>query len=326
MIDDLIIRYSNYFKKLNRGFNKGLGKAPHKPVLLLSLIELIGKGIIDTNRVYISSDLLLTYRKNWKKLVSTAHSSNFSLPFFHLRSEPFWYLVPKTGKEISVTSSKSIKSFRNLVDSLAFAEIDRDLFLLLQDRSNQVWFEELLLNTYFPDEKSNFLHDNINYEEKSIENEILHEPKEVYLKHMKRLRETLEDDAFEEEVFVRGGLFKKTIPKIYNHTCCITGLKIESTKNVQMIDACHIYPFSISNDDTVTNGIALSPTLHRAFDRGLLTINTDFIVRISPTIIENDTAFSITQFEGRKIILPEKEKWYPAQESLSWHNKEVFLL
>ncbi|WP_201288840.1 HNH endonuclease signature motif containing protein [Polaribacter septentrionalilitoris] len=40
-----------------------------------------------------------------------------------------------------------------------------------------------------------------------------------------------------------------------------------------MIDACHIVPFSISNDDTIPIGISLSPNLYRAFDRGLITIN-----------------------------------------------------
>ena len=93
-----------------------------------------------------------------------------------------------------------------------------------------------------------------------------------------------------------------------------------------MIDACHIYPFSLSGDDTVTNGIALSPTMHRAFDRGLLTINSNFLVRVSPSIQEEESRFTLSQFEGKQIILPEKEKYYPSQESLSWHNKEVFLL
>ncbi|MFO7720821.1 MAG: HNH endonuclease [Gillisia sp.] len=326
MSEELIFKYSNYFKKLNRGFNKGLGRAPHKPILLLSIIQLISKRIITTNRIFISSDLLLSFRQNWKMLVDTNHTNNFSLPFFHLRSEPFWYLVAKPGKEIVTTSSKSIKSFKSLRDSIAFAEIDKDLFFLLQDPINQMWFEQLILENYFPDFKNVYQRPIINYEEVRIENEILNEPKEAYLNHMQNLKEILQEDEFEEEIFVRGSLFKKTIPKVYNYTCSITGMKVESTHNIQMIDACHIYPFSISNDDTVTNGITLSPTLHRAFDRGLITINSNFVVRVSPTITKEESNFTISQFEGRQIILPENEKFYPSQESLIWHNKEVFLL
>ena len=101
-------------------------------------------------------------------------------------------------------------------------------------------------------------------------------------------------------------------------------MKIVTNMNIQMVDACHIVPFSISQDDTIPNGLSLSPNLHRAFDRGLITINKNFIVRVSPVISENDTNFSISQFNGKQILLPEKFKWYPSPYSLNWHNKEVY--
>ena len=326
MTEEVLIKYSTQFKRLRCASVKGMGKAPHKPILLLSIIQLISKGIINTNRIFITAELILAFKQNWNQLVVTDHKRNFSLPFFHLRSEPFWYLMAKPGKEIVTTSSKSIKSFKSLKESIAFAEIDRVLFLLLQEIPNQLWFEQLLLETYFPNSKSAYLKPEKNYEEESIQNDILNEPKEAYQSHIRRLKETLEEDEYEEELFVRGGLFKKTIPKVYKYTCCITGMKIESSHNVQMIDACHIYPFSLSGDDTVTNGIALSPTLHRAFDRGLITINSDFVVRVSPTVKEEESNFTLSQFSGQQIFLPENEKYYPSQASLSWHNKEVFLL
>jgi putative restriction endonuclease len=326
MFEEVVIKYSNQFKKLRCAHVKGMGKAPHKPILLLSILQLISRGIITTNRIFITAELLLAFKQNWNQLVHTDHKRNFFLPFFHLRSEPFWYLVGKPGKELATTSSKSIKSFKSLKESIAYAEIDRELFFLLQEIPNQLWFEQLILENYFPATKYLYSRLEKNYEEESIENQILNEPKEIYQNYIQSLRETLEEDEFEEELFVRGGLFKKTIPRIYNHTCCITGMKIQSSHNLQMIDACHIYPFSLSGDDTVTNGIALSPTLHRAFDRGLITINSSFLVRVSPSIQEDESKFNLSQFEGQQIILPKKEKYFPSQESLSWHNKEVFLL
>lgn len=325
-MDKAVINYSNQFKKLNRGFSKGLGRAPHKPILLLSVIQLIAKGIITTNKIFIDSDLLLAFQNNWKLLVHTGHSQNFALPFFHMRSEPFWYLVTKPGKQLALTSSKSIKSFNSLNETFAFAEVDKQLFQLLLLPENQLWFEQLLIESYFPDFKSYYKRPENYSEEIKIENEILNEPKEKYQAHISELKNQLEDNQFEEEIFIRGSLFKKTVPKIYDYTCCISGLKINSTHNVQMVDACHIYPFSISNDDTVTNGIALSPTLHRAFDRGLITLNSSYVVRVSPSIQDESGNYSLSQFEGRQILLPENEKWYPSQESLNWHNKEVFLL
>ena len=325
-MNELLSSYLKSFKKLNRGFNKGLGRAPHKPILLISIIQLIDKGVINSNRIYITPELLLAYKENWRKLVDTEHIANFALPFFHMRSEPFWFLVTRPSMELKVNKSKSIKSFKSLKDSIAFAEIDKNLFTLLLIPINKVIFEELLLNEYFSNTKFNYTLNEVNNEEIEIENQILNEDKAEYQSKLKELRAKLDDDSYEEELFIRGGLFKKTIPKIYGYSCCISQMRIESSQNTQMIDACHIIPFSISNDDTIPNGISLSPNLHRAFDRGLLTINQNYLVRISPTVKENDSVFSLSQFNGKQITLPEKTSWYPSPESLQWHNKEIFAL
>ena len=207
MTEETIIKYSSQFKKLRCAYVKGMGKAPHKPILLLSIIQLISRGEITNNRIFITSDLLLAFKQNWNRLVVTNHKRNFSLPFFHLRSEPFWYLVSRPGKEIVTTSSKSIKSFKNLKESIAYAEIDRELFLLLQEIQNQLWFEQLILDNYFPTTRNLYSRLEKNYEEEIIENQILNEPKEAYQSYIQNLQNILEEDEYEEELFVRGGLF-----------------------------------------------------------------------------------------------------------------------
>lgn len=89
MSEELLVKYSVYFKKLRCAYVKGMGRAPHKPILILSIIQLIAKGVITSNRIFITADLMLTFKQNWNQLVQTGHKRNFSLPFFHLRSEPF---------------------------------------------------------------------------------------------------------------------------------------------------------------------------------------------------------------------------------------------
>ncbi|GGH38391.1 HNH endonuclease [Mangrovimonas yunxiaonensis] len=325
---EAISKYIRLLENLNRGYNKGLGRAPHKPVLLLAIIRLIQQKEITSNRIFITPELLLEFKNIWNIMVDTDHIPNFALPFFHMRSEPFWHLVAKPSMQIKVTKSKSIKSFKNLKESVAFAELDKNLYLLLTDTPKRQILEQVLVQKYFKNSMSNYSKIGLKpYDgHKKIEKQILNEAKEEYQQHLKDLRASLDDDEYEEELFIRGGLFKKTIPKIYNYSCCISGMRIESSQNAQMIDACHIIPFSISNDDTIPNGISLSPNLHRAFDRGLITINPDYVVRISPTVSENDTVFSLSQFNGRQIILPSKASWFPSPESLQWHNKEVFAI
>ena len=78
--------YISILSRLNRA-NTPYGKAPHKPILLLSLIELIEKGVVDNNRFYVNSDLVGTFQENWRLLVDTLHQPDFSQPFYYLQSE-----------------------------------------------------------------------------------------------------------------------------------------------------------------------------------------------------------------------------------------------
>jgi putative restriction endonuclease len=317
--------YIKYFNKLNRASNKTIGKAPHKPVLLLSVLQLVRDGAITSNRIFITPELVLAFKSNWNLLVDTPHICNFSLPFFHLNSEPFWKL---TYLKPNATKIKSISSFKNLKENIAFAEIDQQLFLLLSDKVASTVLENTLLNNYFPNTKDTYQSKGTEKQyvlEFEIKNQIVNDTKEEYQTKMHQLETILTENEIEEERYIRGGIFKKEIPKIYNNQCCISGMKITTTSNAQMVDACHIVPFSLSNDDTISNGICLSPNLHRAFDRGLITINEEYLVRISPTVTETESTHGITQFAGKRIWLPSDIKLYPSSQNFAWHRKERFV-
>lgn len=101
-------------------------------------------------------------------------------------------------------------------------------------------------------------------------------------------------------------------------------MKIDATINVSIIDACHIIPFSESYDDTITNGIALCPNLHRAFDRGLIGTNESYRIVVSNVFTEDSTAYSIRFFDGKAIKLPNLKCYNPKKENLEWHIKNVF--
>ena len=318
---EILERYIHDFSNLNR--SKAKGGAPHKPILLLSILRLYDRGDLQTNRIEISPELVLEFKDIWSKIVVTEHTCNFALPFFHMQSEPFWSLVSFIGKNIPITSSGSIKSMKGLRESVAYAEINKDLFELCMNPINRAVLIDSLLEQYFSSTKSNFTRADFgtSYE---LSNQILHEDKQSYELRIQELKKTLKPEDFEEEVFVRSGAFKREVPKIYGFQCAISEMKIESTSGAQMIDACHIEPFSVGGDDTVKNGISLCPNLHRAFDRGLITINEDFIVRVSPTISENSSPFSLRQFEGKQILLPNQIHYYPSIENLAYHRKEIF--
>jgi putative restriction endonuclease len=318
----MLSTYIHYFSNLRRDSKNG--GAPHKPILLLSIIELVQKGEIINNRIEITPELVLEFKNNWSKLVTSQHHPNFALPFFHMKSEPFWKLVTKTGMILPITSSNSVKSFNSLKESIAFAEMDKELFLFLVDPISSAVIKENVLEKYFSETKNelqNKSYDLFNI----IENQIVEGNAFEYKLRIEELKNTLSKESFEEEVYVRSGVFKKEIPKIYNYHCAVSGMRIETTTNAQLVDACHIVPFSVSQNDTIPNGISLSPNLHRAFDRGLIAINDNYQLVVSTAMKENDSPYSIKQFDGKQLLLPSKEIFYPSLENLEWQFKNTFI-
>lgn len=277
----ILSKYLHHLSKLRRDAKNG--GAPHKPVLLLAVLELVRKGEVYTNRIEITPELVLEFKSIWSKLVITQHTANFALPFFHMKSEPFWRLVTNAGMTIPVTSSNSIKSLGALKESVAFAEIDMDLFELMKDPVSRAVLEEALLDQYFPETKSRFS-TLVNDLFSQLEVQILEEDRESYSERIEELKETLSKEQFEEEIFVRGGVFKREIPKIYDYQCAISGMRVESTTNAQLVDACHIVPFAISKDDTITNGISLSPTYDALFDKHLISFENNGKIILSDEI------------------------------------------
>ena len=92
--DHLLLLMNNYtlnsyiskLTHLNRA-NTPYGKAPHKPVLLISILELIEKGLVQNNCVCVNIDLVGTFQEDWRLLVNTLHQPDFTQPFYYLQSE-----------------------------------------------------------------------------------------------------------------------------------------------------------------------------------------------------------------------------------------------
>lgn len=69
--------------------------------------------------------------------------------------------------------------------------------------------------------------------------------------------------------------FRKKLLSLYD-SCMVSGCKIED-----VLEACHIVPYSVSHDNSPENGILLRSDLHTLLDCGLLSITEDFRVEFS---------------------------------------------
>ena len=320
MENQFLTSYIHQFQHLNRAHN--FGGAPHKPILLLSIAQLIHQGDIIDNRIRITEELVLAFKDNWYRFVDTPHSLNFALPFFHMRKEPFWKLVPYPGMEIGLTNSKSIKSFKNLQETLNYAWMDQPLFELLQNSEINQLLVNVLLDSYFPRTKGRqqqevplFLTD--------PDSLLVAEPSLV---SWEKPIAVVTKDQKEQIVFLRSALFQREIPRVYSYRCAISGIGVKLPDgSSKLIEACHIIPFYLSKTETIGNGIALTQTLHAAFDDGLITIDTDYRTVVSTKLKEyHDSPYALHQLHGKPIYLPQDKRLYPSQESLEWHRRERF--
>ena len=106
----------------------------------------------------------------------------------------------------------------------------------------------------------------------------------------------------------------------YENKCCITGLAIP-----ELLVASHIKPWKDADSRTERtnpmNGLTLNALHDKAFDRGLITVTPDYIIKVSSEIkpsMEGDTVEDwLLSFENhiimkfQKLFSGEKFIWHP---------------
>lgn len=117
-------------------------KAPHKAILLLSIMELIEEGVIKESKVTLSDSLIDKFDEIWSKLVKDkTFNCNITAPYWHMRSEPFWSIIARHGKEPNPNSLKSLQE-----DTIAC--IDYRLFKYFNGQEGRETIKEILLRNY----------------------------------------------------------------------------------------------------------------------------------------------------------------------------------
>ncbi|MCB2380056.1 HNH endonuclease [Hymenobacter sp. BT635] len=303
--------YLTRFRKLKTS-RLGGEEAPYKPALLLAVLEGIESGTIEGNQIIITPELLAAFQSNCRDLSTSGRfrANNFALPFYHLTGEKFWHLHTHFGQPLVLTASGSPRSLGHLRQVVAYAALDAPLWLLLQDAATRQLFRNALLERYFSQTRFRYRPGAGPETLRDLGQQMLEEPVAVYQTHLNL--------ADEVETAVRSAVFKREVLRVYNYTCAISGLQLISTGTsavAPLLDACHIVPWSVSHDDTIGNGLTLTPTLHRAFDRHLIRIDQDYRVRVADTFRElRGAEHGLLQFEGQKLRLPEREEWWPRQK------------
>lgn len=287
---------------------------PHRPLLLLALAKTILEEKLVSGRIIPTDETLISNYDLFWKTSNYLGQSNIHYPFFALGKTSFWKLIANPGKEDNLTKD-SLRSFRELTDDIAYAEIDPSLLQLLRNPIENRNFTNAI--------SLRFLKNNRTNEQGLIDYEIMRkkESYEILLKEpedfMRHVRISEMDTS---EVFVRNADFKKIIPEIYDHKCAITGRRIRYGSK-SLVEACHIEPFAQRQLCTLYNGISLSPDMHKLFDAHYVTIDGDYRVVFSKSIDEQSGPYSISKLHGKQLFLPEKKELWPRQTLLDQHRR-----
>lgn len=65
IMDKDIDYYLSAFEKMKRAIMRGV-KAPHKPFLLLTILNLCQRGVIKDNHIVLSRELVAEFKRLWR--------------------------------------------------------------------------------------------------------------------------------------------------------------------------------------------------------------------------------------------------------------------
>jgi len=294
-------------------------RAPHKPFLLLIIIKMLESGELCENRIPFReirekksffADMIAVFNRgnasNWQPNIHT--------PFFHLKTNGFWHLDPPELQSRPAGDTPTDPQLRNMN---ATAKLDAALFCVLSISEYREILRQTLIDRYFPELRQAIEYLTVEQEAEEYSEQLIQAAEHSFL---------IQRDvaSIQVETPVRSAGFRKAIMKIYDHTCAVCELNIRASTGESVTDAAHIIPFSVSYNDDIRNGMSLCKSHHWAFDTGLISLNDDYQVIVSPLMSEQGPIGGmLAQFRDRPIWTPEDDRYHPNRDALAWHRMRV---
>jgi putative restriction endonuclease len=120
----------------------------------------------------------------------------------------------------------------------------------------------------------------------------------------------------------RLGSFREQVRNAYGERCAVTRIQL------RLVEAAHILPVGAPGSiDDVRNGIALTPTYHRAYDNGLIFLDAAYEMRVNPDKESALQAMSLTgglvDFKASlgRIHLPQDKRQWPDARFIEKANR-----
>ena len=304
--------WDNWLERLYdlRRDKSGPHERPHKPVLLLSIIDLIDRGLISSNAVPLSEELVATFKRYFEIVRKHNDQPTIQNPFFFLRGDKFWQLVPRPGKEAIYRpgATSGAPSVRQLREAVQFGRFEHGLWQLLAHDISRHQLREALITRYLPGDRE----------------------KLAALAATSRnisAAEVLREEPPEDR---RDPAFRKKVVRVYDFRCAACGIRVLLPEERSLVEAAHLIPVNVQKNDNPTNGMALCPNHHWAMDGRLIAPCPDTsrragVWRVNDELLDEriEGQRDLFGLDGKPVIPPKDKAYYPAIESLRW--REAFL-
>ncbi len=302
-LGNLTERLYNLRRDRSSGYEK-----PYKPALLLSLIDLIERGDISHNQVLLTDDLISRYKAYIAIVGSAEDAPKIAYPFWHLAGDGIWMLFDTSGKPLYRPGKGGIGplSVKRIREHMSHASLDEELFIALNRPIERTLLRNAIISRYFPKFREALSASRARF---------LDEPDE-----------RADDGGALENDPGRSSAFSKTIKSLYDFQCAACGIRLRY-QDLNLVDACHLVPFSRSFNDHPSNGIALCKNHHWALDRHLIAPERaagELIWKSSKRLDpRTDDQHVLIELEGKPLLLPREEGFYPADEGIEWRMERL---
>ena len=280
----------------NLKVDRAHGVAPHKPLLLLAVVDLAEDGKLTQPVLPLTGELTFRFLAYWTTVANRRpQRPDIHLPFFHMHSDGCWTPLDDAGQP----TTERRRATR--------VKLDVGFFACLHDPAFRKQLRRVLIARYFtdPDERA-ALYDLVG----------LPVPPDDVVKADAKLYEESRERG-------REARFRLTVVPAYNYTCALTGYRCVTVNAGSIVDAAHIHQFADSRNNHPQNGLALSKNAHWMFDAGLWSLDDDYRVLVATNRFDEagDAAFLLKRMEGRQVQLPGKRDYWPDKTHLAWHRQ-----
>lgn len=296
--------------------NKGPdGISPHKPCLLLAVLDLVESCAIVDRRVRYTPILREVFSGYFSVVAKHGDHDRPYFPFYYLKSESFWTLKADEGRRREFARIKS-PSHRQVEDLVEYAEIDAAVFGYMQDPVSREALREALITRWFPDVGNQAAlrarvarHRQSNAYERTLRGKFDDVP-------------MVRDEPLPREV--RDPAFRRLVLEAYDYRCAASGWRVILPEGGILVEAAHLIPHAESYDDDPRNGIALTPSFHWALDKHIIAPGPDMKWHVSKAIDDRIADNRpLIDLEGQPVILPRRRSQHPRQDALTWRLEKL---